>query len=196
MTRHRLIFPLLVSLTGCGAPGVVPQDSYYRMGDPESVAPAGAMLEGTVVVPRFLADGLVSERRLIYVEENSPQVLRQYNFHFWSESPTRMIQERTVEYLRRARIAATVVTPEFRAAADYQLTGKIRRLEQIRGSQPGIVVSLEFGLYRVRDNRLLHLQNYVQEMETDGNDVGRATAAMSAAVIAILSRLTEDLSRL
>lgn len=196
MIRYPAAFLVVVMLSGCGAPGVVPQDSYYRMSEPESVAPASAMLDGTLVVPRFLADGLASERHVIYVQSNSPQVLKQYNYHYWSESPTRMIQERTVDYLRKARVAPMVVTPEFRAAADYQLTGKIKRLEQIRGSAPRVVVSLEFGLYRVRDNRLLHLQTYVQELDLDGDDVGSATSAMSAAVLMILSRLSDDLSRL
>jgi len=196
MTRIRMLCPLMALLAGCAAPAVVPEDSFYRMGDPESVAPARAALDGTLVVPRFLADGLVGERNLIYLRENSPQVLRQYNYHFWSESPTRMIQEKTVEYLRRAGTAATILTPEFRAAADYQLTGKIRRLEHIRGPAPRVVVSLEIGLYRVRDNRVLHLHTYVQEMAVDSNDVGHAASAMSAAVLSILSRLSEDLSRL
>ncbi len=194
--RSRIVFTLLVLLAGCAAPGVVPQDSYYRMSDPESVVTAGAMLDGTIVVPRFLADGLASERHVIYIEASSPLVLRQYNYHFWSESPTRMVQERTVEYLRRARVAATVVTPEFRAAADYQLTGKIRRLEQIRGTSSRVVVSLELGLYRVRDSHLLHFDTYEQELDIDDDSVGRATSAMGAAVLMILSRLTEDLSRL
>ena len=175
---------------------MVPQDSYYRMSDPESVSTASGKLDGVVVVPRFLADGLASERPVVYVQANSQRVLRQYSYHYWSESPARMIQERTVDYLRRARVADTIVIPEFRAAADYQLTGKIKRLEQIRGSTPKVVVVLEFGLYRVRDNRLLLLKNYVQELDIDGNDVGRATSAMSSAVLMILSELSEDLSRL
>ncbi|MDX1528226.1 MAG: ABC-type transport auxiliary lipoprotein family protein [Gammaproteobacteria bacterium] len=196
MMRGTVFFSSLVLLSACGAPGVVPQDSYYRMSDPESVSPASGKLDGILVVPRFLADGLASERPVIYSQANSQQVLKQYSYHYWSESPTRMIQERTVDYLRRARVADTIVTPEFRAAADYQLTGKIKRLEHIRGSAPSVVVALEFGLYRVRDNRLLHLKTYVQQGKIDGDDVGRATSAMSSAVLAILSQLSEDLSRL
>jgi ABC-type uncharacterized transport system auxiliary subunit len=191
-----MLFLLAALLSGCAAPTVAPQDSFYRLGEPESVAPAAAALDGTLVVARFLADGLLGERSLVYVKENSPQLLRQYSYHFWSESPTRMIQDRTVEYLRRAGVATMVTTPEFRAAADYQLTGKIRRLEQIRGSAPAVVVSLEFGLFRVRDSRLLHLHTYEQMLDVDGNDVASAASAMSAALLNILSRLSEDLSRL
>lgn len=196
MKRRQLLLSSLILFSGCAPPGVVPQDSFHRISDPESVTRAGAMLDGILVVPRFLANGLVSERPIIYVQANSPQVLKQYNYHFWSESPTRMIQEKTVEYLRRAGIAPMVVTPEFRAAADYQLTGKILRLEQARGASPRVVVSLEFGLYRVRNNRLLHLQTYLQEVALEGDDVGRASSAMGFAVMKILGRLTEDLSRL
>ncbi len=196
MSFLRLLLIFLVLLSGCASPGVAPKDSFYRISDPEAVTPAIAMLDGILVVPRFLADGLANERPLIYVQGNTSQILRQYNFHFWSESPTRLIQERTVEYLRRAKMAPRVVTPEFRAAADYQLTGKIKRLEQVRGPSPRAVVSIEFGLYRVRDNRLLFLETYVQEVPLDGDDIGRAAAAMGSAVMTILSRLTEDLSRL
>lgn len=196
MTRQRLVFSFLLLLPGCAPPSVLPQDSFYRMVEPESVVTSDAMLDGIVVVPRFLADGLVSERHVVYVQANSSQVLRQYNYHFWSEPPTRMVQEKTVDYLRRAGVATTVVTPEFRAAADYQLTGKIKRLEHIRGRSPGVVVSLEFGLHRVRDNRLLHLKTYLQELAIDSDDVGSATSAMGSAVLMILSRLAEDLSRL
>ena len=196
MTRFLLAAGLMLIVSGCSAPGVVPKDSYYRMDDPENVPPAGATLEGVLVVPRLLADGLASERPLIYMQSNSPQVLRQYSYHFWSDPPTRMIQERTVDFLRRARVATMVVTPEFRAAADFQLTGKIKRLEQIRGASPRVVVALEFGLYRVRDNRLLHLETYVQESPLESDNVGNAAAAMSSSVTMILSRLSEDLSRL
>lgn len=196
MKRGGAAVVLLALLGGCVQPARVPQDSYYRMADPVEVRAAAGRLEGALVVPRLLADGLTSERALLYARANSPQVLKQTRYHFWSESPTRMIQERVVDYLRRARLADTVVTPEFRAAADYELIGRIKRLELLRGPSPQAVVALEFGLFRVHDRRLLHLQTYEQVVPLEGEDIGGAAAALGAAVLSILSRLTGDLSAL
>lgn len=197
MIGRRLLILLLAALvTGCAQPISVPRDSFYRLGDAGKVAPADRSLDATLVVTRFLADGILSERPVVYSLDNSPRVLKQYSYHLWAESPSRMLQDAVVGYLRRARVAAAVVTPDFRAAADYEIRGKIKRLEQVRGASPRVVVSLELGFYRVRDNRLLILNTYDQEVALADDSVGEATAAMGAAVLAVLERFTNDIAAL
>ncbi len=195
MNRSLAIGLILAALAGCAQPEF-PQDSFYRLSDSASVSPAGAPLDGTLVVPRFLSDGLLSERPVVFTLTNSPQRLQQYNYHFWVKSPSRMIQELAVDYLRKANLAPRVVTPEFRAPGDYELTGKIKRLEQVRGRPARAVVTLEFGLYRIRDGRLLYLETYEKSIPLDDEDVGRATAAMGVAVQQILAGLVQDISAL
>ena len=190
-----LILTLLGALAGC-AQAKLPQDSFYRLSNSASVSPAVAPLDGTLVVPRFLSDGLLSERPVVFTLNNSPQRLQQYNYHFWVESPSRMIQELTVDYLRKAKLAPRVVTPEFRAPGDYELTGKIKRFEQVHGRPPRAVVTLEFGLYRARDGHLLHLETYEKSIPLNDEDVGRATVAMGEAVQQILAGLVQDISAL
>jgi ABC-type uncharacterized transport system auxiliary subunit len=188
-----LTLAAVAALAGC-AQQKIPQDSFYRLSNSASVSPAGAPLDGTLVVPRFLSDGLLSERPVVFALNNSPQRLQQYNYHFWVESPSRMIQELTVDYLRKANLAPRVVTPEFRTPGDYELTGKIKRFEQVQGRPPRAVVTLEFGLYRVRDGHLLHLESYEKSIPLNDEDVSRATVAMGVAVQQILAGLVQDIS--
>jgi len=193
--KYFLIVLVFAALAGCGQ-SKVPQDSFYRLTDPDSVAPAASGLNGVLVVPRFLSDGLLSERPVVYAAAESPEKLQQYNYHFWTEPPARMLQELTVDYLRKARVASTVVTPDFRAAGAFELIGKIRRLEQIRGNGRRAVVSLEFGLYRIDDRRLMLLRSYDQKVDLNGEDVAEAAAAMSDAVSEILAALVRDMAAL
>lgn len=194
MKQYFLTSALIIALAGCGGQSTVPQDSFYRLTEPDSVASAGAKLNGVLVVPRFLSDGLLSERPVVYAVSNSPETMQQYNYHFWIESPARMLQELTVDYLRKAGAAATVVTPEFRAAGAYELIGKIKRLEQVRGDGRRAVVSLEFGLYHSNDGRLILLRSYDQSVALNGDAVSEAAAAMSSAVSEVLGALVRDLA--
>ena len=163
---------------------------------PASITPSGAGLDGVLVVPRFLSDGLMSERPLVYAFGASPAKLQQYHYHFWTESPARMLQELTVDYLRKAGAAPTVVTPELRAVAAYELIGKIKRLEQIRGNDQRVEVSLEFGLYRVKDGSLVLLRSYDESVALNDEDVAGAAAAMSSAVSDVLAGLVRDIASL
>lgn len=196
MKRYFLIVFVFAVFAGCGQQSTVPQDSFYRLTEPGSVTPAGSKLNGVVVVPRFLSDGLLSERPVVYASASSPEKLRQYNYHFWIESPARMLQDLTVDYLRKAGVSSTIVTPEFRAAAAYELIGKIKRFEQIRGDDRRVAVSLEFGLYRVDNGRLLLHRSYDQNVALNGEDVAEAAAAMSSAVSDALAGLVRDMASL
>lgn len=188
------ILLVIAALSGCGGQPMVPQDTFYRLTAVGQVPSGSSRLDGVLVVPRFLADGVFSERPVVYATASSPETLQQYNYHFWAESPSRMLQELTVDQLRQAGAAPMVATPEFRAAATYELIGKIKRLEQRRGRSPGAVVSLEFGLYRIADRHLLFLKSYDQTIPANGEGVGEATAAMSRGVSQILALLAADIA--
>jgi len=82
----------------------------------------------------------VGQRPLVYAEAGARHALHQYNYHFWADTPPRMAQELTVDMLRAAQVAEPVVTPEVRIRADYELTGKIKLLEHIRGERSSVIV--------------------------------------------------------
>jgi cholesterol transport system auxiliary component len=193
--RARLPLVAVAALTACsGTSESPPQDSFYRLEVAAPSSAARAPFSGTLVVRRFSADGTVSQRPLVYGMAESGHELHQYNYHFWADPPPRMMQELTVDILRAAQVAEMVVTPEVRVEADFELTGKIRQLDHLRGEQSSVVVGLEFGVYRMRDGEMVLLRDYVVERAASDRTVTEATRAMNAALGEIYARLVQDLA--
>jgi hypothetical protein len=91
--------------------------------------PGGAHLEGVLLVRAFDASGLLRERPLLYSASGSSTELQQHDYQYWTDTPPRMLQDQLVAYLRRSGIADSVVTPDLRTAADFEVIGKVERLE-------------------------------------------------------------------
>jgi ABC-type uncharacterized transport system auxiliary subunit len=180
-----------VTVFGCATPDV-PDDRFYRVSLPEAASRGSTQLPGVLVVNRFLADGLISERPMVYGPVESPNQLRQYHYDYWVEPPTRMLQEELVRYLRSAGLAEKTVTPELRIRPDFELSGKVRRLEHLRGGPSRVVVDIEFVLRSGRGG-LLWVDEYHSEVEVGDSQVPTAVGAFDQAVAEIYASLLSDL---
>jgi len=184
-------------LAGCGEQGVpVPSDRFHRLdiGGPATVYQT-PQLAGVVEVDRFHAAGVLQDRAIVFVEHDNPNVMHQYNYHLWADSPTRMLQMATVDYLREAQLADQVVTTGLRIEPTYTLIGGIKKLEHVVGNSSSVVVELEFGLRERRDGSLVWVKSYTADMTVKDDSVATATRAISEAVEEILSNLSADLAR-
>lgn len=185
---------VLTMLSGCTQPPV-PEDTFYRLtldGPERRFAPP--LLQGTVEVQRFSADGLVGERALVYDSDAGQQRLHQRHYHFWTDSPTRMLQELLVDYLREANVAPRVVTPEHRARREYVVDGKIKRFEYVAASPGRATVVVELSLRRLSDDELLILSSYASESGSVDDSALGSVRALEQAVSGAYARFLEDLS--
>lgn len=189
--RLCILFIVVLTAYGCAAPDV-PDDRFYRVRLPEAAGPGSPQLQGVLVVNRFLADGLVSERPMVYGAVQSPNQLRQYHYDYWVEPPTRMLQEELVRYLRSAGLAEKTVTPELRIRPDFELSGKIRRLEHLRGDPSRVVVDMEFILRSGRGG-LIWVDEYHSEVEVGDSQVPTAVGAFDQAIAEIYASLLSDM---
>ncbi len=198
MKARGLLLATILVLTGaCAQQGPVPQDHFYRLivGPAENPF-AGPHLKGTLEVERLAGDGLVAGRPIIYSEAATPNRLREYNYRLWTEAPTVMLRDQLVAYLRSAKAATTVLTPEMRTIPDYVLGGKIRRLEKVIGSPPQVVVELELAIRRTRDSRIVFLDTYKAQVDAENDSIGAAVAAMNQALGQVYARFVKDLSKI
>ena len=196
-SKVKRTLPALLLVLGACAQPEVPTDRFYRLdiGEPETTL-AKPRLEGTLEVDRFVADGLNAGRPIVYSESERPREVLEYHYHFWTEPPTLMLRDQLVAYLRAAKVADTVVTPEHRVEPDYELACKIRRLEQVNGKPPGAVVELELALKRSADGQILFLDTYRIEAEAKTGTVAAAVDAMNSALGLIYAPFTNDISGL
>lgn len=184
-------------LAGCGGQGVpVPSDRFHRLsvGAPSTVYQTPS-LAGTVEVERFLADGVLQDRAIVFVEHDNPNVLQQYQYQLWAEPPTRMLQAATVEYLREAHVADQVVDSDVRVEPSYTLTGEIKKLEHVRGNSSSVLVELEYRLQDYRRGDLVWVKTYRVGKAARDASVAAATDAIGQAVADVLAMLSDDLAR-
>lgn len=180
------ILPLLLLaplLAACfGAPPPVPRDHYYRLLVPAPAqASNGMSLGGVTVVEPLQADGLLRERPLLYSESGAAHELLQHSYHYWNDTPPRMLQEEMVGYLRRSGAAELVVTPEMRVRPDYQISGKAKRFERLVGGQPRVVVEIELALLRLSDDALLVVDSFTAEEAADDDSIEATVLALNRA---------------
>ena len=193
------LFLLLAPALGACAQPPVPQDTFYRLevGAPEKVLSA-LRFQGTLEIERLSADGLTAGRPIVYSRSDRPRELQEYHYHFWTEPPPVMLRDQLVAYLRSAKVASAIVTPEMRVAVDYAITGKIKRLERVIGASPGAakaVVELELGVRQTAGERLLFLDTYRVETAAAADTVSAAVDAMNEGLNRVFALFVADLSK-
>jgi ABC-type uncharacterized transport system auxiliary subunit len=186
---------LILGLSACGSAPPVPEDHYYRLqATYAGGAPMLNPIAGSVEIDRFVADGLTSERGLVYSAAGKPSQVKSYHYHFWIKPPTVMLRDELVSFLREAKAATAVVTPELRVNSDYVLTGKIEHLEQVRGKGERTLMEVELGLRSARDGKLLFLKTYRQENGA-GAGVAAAVESLNTALSIIYADFVADLAK-
>lgn len=181
------------AVAGCAQPEV-PTDHYYRLNVTPPSPLAQPLFKGTIEIDRFVADGVVAGRPIAYTEPGQDYRLQEYHYHFWTEPPTVMLRDQLIAYLRAARIADAVVTPETRVNPEYVLTGKIQRLEKVAGSAPKAVLKIELALRNAQAGKLVYLNTYSAEPNAADNSVGAAVVALNGALGDVYAKFLKDLS--
>jgi ABC-type uncharacterized transport system auxiliary subunit len=186
---------IALSLSACGSAPPAPEDNYYRLqATYAGNSPMANPLDGTLEVERFVADGLTSERGLVYADTANPNHVKAYHYHFWIKPPTVLLRDELVSFLREAKAAPAVVTPEVRANAKYVLTGKIEHLEQTRGKSERTLLEIELALRGAADGKLVFLKTYRQE-NASGGGVGAAVDSLNTALSIVFADFVADLAK-
>ena len=197
-TVFNLAFALALAggLAACGSAAPVPEDQFYRLqAVVSSDALSKTLFPGTLEIDRFVADGLTAGRPIVYSESGKPYQVKEYHYHFWTQPPTVMLRDELVSFLRAAKVSDTVVTPEMRVPADYVLIGKIKRLEKVAGKPPKAVLELELGLRKASGGKLIFLDTYRIETESEGPGVAAAVDSLNTALSIIYADFVADLSK-
>ena len=208
MKRHivfgkmKMRFAAVLLLAGLGtfaaacAQPPVPQDQFYRLQvSTDAVSRAAPLLDGVLEVERLLADGITAGRPLVYSVSGTENQLQEYNYHFWTEPPTVMLQGQLIKYLRANKIAKSIVTPEMRVRANYILGGKIHRLEKVVGVSPRVVLEIELALREARSEKLVYLNSYTVEKEADSDSISAAVKALNDALSGIYGQFVDELGQ-
>ncbi|SDH45179.1 ABC-type transport auxiliary lipoprotein family protein [Roseospirillum parvum] len=188
---------LLGLLTAACTQPPVPRDTFYRLDPPvpqrtQAASQTAPLFNGVVEVGRFTADGVVGERSLAFSEKGGE--LTRYSYHYWAEPPTDLLQRALADHLRASGLFSQTVTPELRVPAAYEVQGRVRRFEQLRGGETTrVALSLSLSLTDIHHGRLIHLGTYDSEQPAADASPAAAVAALRTATAEAFQRFTADL---
>lgn len=182
----------ILALAACAQPAP-PRDNFYRL---TVAAPANPLptpiLPGVLEVNRLDTDGALSERSLAYQEADG--ALARYAYDLWSDAPATAIQQNLAEYLRTARAADEVVTPDLRVPPDWALRGRLSRFEYLP-AQSKVAVKLQLSVVSAHDGTLVLLRSYNADTPVQGAGPEAAVAALNRAMADVFARFAADLSQ-
>jgi cholesterol transport system auxiliary component len=177
------------ALAGCLS-GPPPADHFYRLEVGDPAGPVEKPLGGTLHVDRFRVDAVLGDRHMLYRQDSDTAEIRQFTYHYWSDPPSLLVQTELTEYLQEARASGVVMDANARVKPDHTITGRIRRFDQVVGSEPGVVVEIDVS---VRAAGAIVLQKSYIERRTASADTPSAAAdAFAEAVQAVFVRLLAD----
>ena len=193
MTRLLTALALVLLLAGCAGGSGPPADSFYRL-EPADIGRryGQPVLDGTVQVARFGADGVTGGRPIVYRADGA--TLRQYNHHYWVESPAQQMRDAVIEAMRRANVAPRVVSPDLRVLADWRVKGTLRQMDYAPAPDGRVVVRLELSLVDTRNGDLVLQDTFEATRSVSRDEVRAAVERFNAAARAVLVRFLDRLA--
>ena len=184
-----------LALAACGTPPRIPDFTYFRLPAPAPVMPLPAPLfTDAVVVEAFAADGLYSDKALIYALDSTAQQLRQYHYQLWTDPPTRILQRRLIARLRSAQLAPRITDEMPASAAALRIRGIILRFDRVPAADGGFdaVVALKLRASSV-DGEPIVDQLYQAHQHASAAGLAATVDAFGAAVDEIFAKFQADL---
>ena len=147
------------------------------------------------MVAKFESSGLYKERALVYTDAAGVS-LKQYRYHFWTDSPDEMLQECLVRYLRDVG-ASPLVVEDYADPVKLIVGGHIRRFERVvTGNSVIGAVTLELSVKRRDSTAPMLVREYRGDIESAGSSVEQSADALAVALQHIYADFVDDLAKL
>ena len=188
--RSIILLSFFLVLTACSTQAPLPTDHYYRLPELRDIDSDQKRLD-SISVLNFKAVGLYQERAILYTEDQIE--LKQYHYHHWTDSPTRLLQERLAERLRLSGISNLVLNT-FEGNIALIIKGQVKAFERVqqKGSESVYVKLLLQVDSNTKGAPILH-KEYVQTVILPSNNITNTIRAFAEAVDLIFNDFYVDL---
>ncbi len=125
-----LIISLAVSTVLVGCVGRVRYPTYYTINVPPAPdPPAAAGVRASVAIREFRSPVYLRQGPLVY--RTSPEQIGFYDYHRWATDPRDLVTSAIADRLRASGNFADVTVYDGRSHADYIITGRLEKLEEL-----------------------------------------------------------------
>ncbi len=182
-------------LSACfGGGSSIPDDHYYRLPEPVGEKLPNPILNGTLSIKKIITHGIYGERSLIYTDKNNNIKLNRYHYHHWEKSPSTLIQDNLVQYLKTIGIAHQVIAYNQNTNPDYLLEAELITLHRDMSSN-GIIanISIDIRIYNKSNNSIYINKRYHSKLLAKSDKLIDTIQAYSDGLHNIYDELISDL---
>jgi ABC-type uncharacterized transport system auxiliary subunit len=192
VTRSLFCLAALVMLTGCM--GRVRHPNYYTLNLPAPPdPPAAENAHGTIAIREFRAPAYLRQGAIVY--KTSPEQIGFYAYHRWAVDPRDFVTTSIIERLSASGAFAHVHAYDGSRAADYLLSGRLEKLEEIDyqgGVKVEVAISAEMS--NVATGAIVW-SNAVSEIgDVNTRDVPAVVSGMNRTMQGAIEKLVTPLS--
>ena len=188
---------VLLCVNGCVSQPAVPQDYFYRLPAVYPAAPLKTkLINGTVAVDQLEADGVYRERPLLYVDAQRPLEVLQYNYRHWIQTPSQLIQDNMVDYLREANLADKIERRSSGRRPELLIQGRLQKFERlVEEKSATAVVEMEIEFRKTSPQGMVKLTKvYTSQGSAQGPSIHQTVAAFGEALQRIYDKILSDLA--
>jgi ABC-type uncharacterized transport system auxiliary subunit len=129
--------------------------------------------------------------------ESSPEQLQQHRYHYWIDTPSQLIREHLIEFLRSHGVAERVIGSQLAVTADLRLKLTLKQFERIvtPGAADRVRVALDVVIIDA-EGRPLKIVNYQREKIAAGASISASVNAINLILSEIYLDIVQDLRTL
>ena len=192
-------FMLLVCVlltVSCGLPGgEIPADHYYRLPDAQAEKLSTPVVENLLFNP-VRVEGLYHERSILYVEQSAPLEIKRYHYHYWVETPAKLVQKYIHSYLYQSNISRHILANVSDVRPDIETDMTITQFERIvdQGNDQ-IVVNLKVSVKNNKDSNKGFTKDYTSKVEVGAGTMYATVEGFGVALNDIMTNFINDLNK-
>lgn len=184
---------LLIGLQACSFSGSpAPEEHFYRL--PEQSANKAQQRFDTIYIRPVMAEGIYNERAILYVKDDSPLEVRRYRYHYWLNTPGKLVHEQLTNYLTTMAIGRQIVNRRI-DGQDLEISLRIRNFERLTGASNRVLVTLQLEAYVAGHIKPALAKTYRLESPA-GTSMHDTAAAFGQVLGALLGQISDDISSL
>ena len=186
--RFVIYLSMFFVLSACSLPSSkIPEEHFYRLADPIILKVSTPKFD-QLQLANVVASGLYNERAILYRHADKPLALHRYYYHFWLQTPAKLVQDYMSQYLQKSGITKTINT-DVNVQPSSTIQTEITRFERVVDKQQITVdVALNIRFSGTSDI-------YSAQVKADTADMHATVAAVSKALSQIMSQFIKDINR-
>ena len=170
-----------------------PDRHYYRLSTiNNNMVQQSVQNRVKLAVSDFATTGLLNSRNLLFIDSKKPNEVKQFNFHFWDSSLSKILTMHFVSYLKLISDNEKISKYSYSSNSGFSVKATVRVMEIVYSEQGAMpVVSIDFQVLNSK-NKLVFEKSYSSKKSYKDNEIYGLVTSYNALLVEIYNKFIQD----